>query len=99
MQPPSPATPMSVARPATMPARRPTTPLLVSPHSFWNTPRMTTPLAALVLQTGGLSVADVVAVARGARRVELGDASRRAVLASRGVVDAALKDALPLYGI
>jgi histidine ammonia-lyase len=60
---------------------------------------MTTPLAALVLETGGLSVADVVAVARGARRVELGDASRRAVLASRGVVDAALKDALLLYGI
>jgi histidine ammonia-lyase len=60
---------------------------------------MTTPLAALVLQTGGLSVADVVSVARGSRLVELSDASRRAVLASRGVVDAALKDALPLYGI
>jgi histidine ammonia-lyase len=38
-------------------------------------------------------------VARGSVRVELSDASRRAVLSSRAVVDAALKGATPLYGI
>src|ERR1051325_10686309 len=95
MQPPG-DRPMAAGRPATIPARQV---LLVCPSPFWNTPRMTTPLAAVVLSTGGLSVADVVCVARGSVRVELSDASRRAVLSSRAVVDAALKGATPLYGI
>jgi histidine ammonia-lyase len=59
---------------------------------------MTTPQAALVLGTG-LTLADVVSVARGSRRVELGDQGRRAVLASREVVEAALQNRHPLYGI
>src|SRR4051812_19469436 len=59
---------------------------------------MTTPHPVLELGAG-LSLADVVSVARGSRRVELSDDSRRATLASRGVVDAALRDGLPLYGI
>src|SRR5262245_22260754 len=74
------------------------TPPLVSRNSFWNTPRMTTPQTALALGPG-LSLPDVVSVARGARHVELSDTSRHATIASRAVVEAALRDGVPLYGI
>jgi histidine ammonia-lyase len=60
---------------------------------------MTTPQQELTLEKTGLSLADVVSVARRKRPVRLSDAARRAMAASRGVVDAALRDGVPLYGI
>src|SRR5688572_28252167 len=59
---------------------------------------MTAPVP-LVLETNPLPVASVVDVARHARRVEIGPGALAAITASRAVVEAALGDGSPHYGI
>jgi histidine ammonia-lyase len=59
---------------------------------------MTAPVP-LVLQANPVTIADVVDVARQARHVEIGSLARSALTASRAVVEAALNDGSPHYGI
>ncbi len=53
----------------------------------------------LLLNGQPLTIADVVAVARNARRVKLGDDARNRMLAARSAVERALTDGQPHYGI
>ncbi len=53
----------------------------------------------LVLTTGPLRLADIIAVARQGRKVRIGDDARSAMQRSRSVVESALSDGLPHYGI
>ena len=54
---------------------------------------------SLVLDGSAVSVFDVVGVARGGRRVELGGGARARVVAARGVIEAHLADGSAHYGI
>ena len=55
--------------------------------------------AMITIHVGPLSVADVVAVARGGERVELGADAIDAMGASRAVIDALAEDPRPHYGV
>ncbi len=55
--------------------------------------------AMITIHVGPLSVADVVAVARGGERVELGADAIEAMGASRAVIDALAEDPRPHYGV
>ena len=57
------------------------------------------PANVLVLDGQPLSLADVESVARGTRRVSLGDAARAHIAASRSLVENHCRDAEPLYGV
>ncbi len=54
---------------------------------------------SVVLEASGTSADDVLAVARGAARVELSAGALEGVAASRAVVDALAAEARPVYGV
>jgi histidine ammonia-lyase len=58
-----------------------------------------TPPATVIIEPGGLTAADVVAVARRGARVELGPAALEAIAAARAVVDRLAAAPTPAYGI
>src|SRR6185295_19827071 len=53
----------------------------------------------ITLQGGGVTIADVIAVARGQRRVVLGDDARSRVVAARSIVDRLASSDVPIYGV
>jgi histidine ammonia-lyase len=54
---------------------------------------------SITLQGGGVTIADVIAVARGQRRVVLGDDARSRVVAARSIVDRLASSDVPIYGV
>lgn len=55
--------------------------------------------ATVTISTSGMTLDDVIAVARGGALIELSDASLTAMAASRAQVDALAQGATPVYGI
>ena len=53
----------------------------------------------ITIHVGPLTVAEVVAVARGGERVELGDDALAAMETSRAVIEALAEDPHPHYGV
>jgi len=53
----------------------------------------------ITLQGGGVTIADVIAVARGQRGVVLGDDARSRVVAARSIVDRLASSDVPIYGV
>jgi histidine ammonia-lyase len=54
---------------------------------------------SVTLQGGGVTIADVIAVARGQRRVILGDDARSRVVAARSIVERLASSDVPIYGV
>ncbi|MFF2845195.1 histidine ammonia-lyase [Streptomyces sp. NPDC058001] len=54
---------------------------------------------SVVVGTGGTTVGDVIAVARGNARIELSDEAVTALAAARGIVDALAAKPEPVYGV